>query len=107
MIKGLDAPSLPEALAAGSADGLPVVDMGKLTVAEVDAVRSDFWELMGWWRERKMQQVYQSTQKETARQTYHVETQFIKLIHREAESEGVSITEVVNRAFRAYFERLR
>jgi hypothetical protein len=107
MIKGLDAPSLPEALAAGSADGLPVVDMGKLPVAEVDAVRSDFWELIGWWRERKMQQVYQSTPKETARQTYHVETQFIKLIHREAESEGVSITEVVNQAFRAYFERLR
>jgi hypothetical protein len=27
------------------------------------------------------------------------------MIHREAEPEGVSITEVVNRAFRAYFER--
>jgi hypothetical protein len=51
--------------------------------------------------------VYQSTPKETAHQAYHIETQFIKLIHREAESEGVSITEVVNQAFRAYFERLR
>ena len=34
-----------------------------------------------------------------------VEKRFIRLIHREAESEGVSITEVVNRAFRVYFER--
>jgi hypothetical protein len=34
-----------------------------------------------------------------------VEKRCIQLIHREAESEGVSITEVVNRAFRVYFER--
>jgi hypothetical protein len=43
----------------------------------------------------------------TARQTYHVEKPFIRLIHREAASEGISITEVVNPAFRAYFERGR
>ena len=43
----------------------------------------------------------------TARQTYHVEKPFIRMIHREAASEGVSITEVVNRAFRAYFGGVR
>jgi hypothetical protein len=41
----------------------------------------------------------------TACQTYHVEKPFIRMIHRKAESEGISITEVFNRAFRAYFER--
>jgi hypothetical protein len=33
----------------------------------------------------------------------HVEKSFIRMIHRKAESEGISITDVVNRAFRAFF----
>jgi hypothetical protein len=36
-------------------------------------------------------------------QTYHVERRYLELIREEA--EGVSITEVVNRALRGYFER--
>jgi pseudouridine-5'-phosphate glycosidase len=43
--------------------------------------------------------------RDTARQTYHVERRYIELIREEAEAEGVSITEVVNRAFKTYFER--
>jgi hypothetical protein len=39
-----------------------------------------------------------------ARQTYHVERRYIELIRHEAETECMSITEVVNRAFRTYFE---
>jgi hypothetical protein len=38
-------------------------------------------------------------------QTYHVERRYLELIREEAEAEGVSITEVVNRALRVYFER--
>jgi hypothetical protein len=45
----------------------------------------------------KMQRVYAGTPRETQRQTYHVEKEYIRLIHREAEAEGVSITEVVLR----------
>jgi hypothetical protein len=105
IIKGLDAPVPAQALASDSGNGLPMVDTGKLTPAEAEAVRMDFWELIGWWRERKLQRVYEGTPRETARQTYHVETRFIRLIHQKAEGEGVSITEVVNRAFKAYFER--
>jgi hypothetical protein len=58
-------------------------------------------------RECKLQRAYERTPRETARQTYHVEKRFIRLIYHEAESEGVSITEVVNRVFRVYFERGR
>jgi hypothetical protein len=36
-------------------------------------------------------------------QTYHVERRYLELIREEA--EVVSITEVVNRALRVYFER--
>src|SRR5215211_5422716 len=46
--------------ASDSGNGLPVVDTGKLTPAEADAVRADFWELIEWWRERKLQRVYES-----------------------------------------------
>ena len=105
IIKGLDAAPSSEVVPPNSTDGLPVVDTGKLTPAEVEEMRSDFWELIEWWRERKLQRVYQSTPRETARQTYHVDKKYIRLIHREADAEGVSITEVVNRAFSAYFER--
>jgi hypothetical protein len=105
MIKALGPAPPATASAAGVAAGVPVVDTDKLTAAEVDAVRTDFWELIAWWRQRRAQRVYASTPRETMRQTFHVEKPFIRLIHREAEAEGVSITEVVNRAFRAYFER--
>jgi hypothetical protein len=102
MIKGMDAPVSSQGSALDSGTSLPVVNTGKLTPAEADAMRSDFWEMIGWWREHKLQRDYQSTPKETARQTFHVEKQFIRLIHDEAEAEGVSITEVVNRAFRTF-----
>jgi hypothetical protein len=105
IIKELGAGPSSEMVPSNSTDGVPVVDIGKLTPAEVEEMRADFWELIEWWRERKLQRVYQSTPRETARQTYHVDKKYIRLIHREADAEGVSITEVVNRAFMAYFER--
>jgi hypothetical protein len=104
MIKGLGAALAAEVTTSAPPGGVPVVDMGKLTLEEVEAVRGDFWELIGWWRERKRQQVEQRQPRETSRQTYHVEKRYITLIHREAAAEGVSITEVVNRAFKTYFE---
>ena len=105
IIKEMDAPIASQASVSNSGNGLPVVDTGKLTPAEAEAVRADFWELIGWWRERRVQRAQDSTPRETARQTFHVETRFIRLIHHEAEAEGVSITEVVNRAFREYFDK--
>jgi hypothetical protein len=82
-----------------------VVDTGTLSPAELEAVRSDFWEMIGWWRDRRLKQVHASIPRDTARQTYHVERRYIELIRHEAETEGISITEVVNRALGAYFEK--
>jgi hypothetical protein len=64
-------------------------------------------ELVDWWQQRQRQRVYDSLPRETARQTYHVETQWIELIRKEADAEGVSLMQVVNRAFRIYFETTR
>jgi len=105
MIKALDAPPPLTPSAADAENGLPVVDTRALTPEEVEAVRGDFWELIEWWRERKLQRVYESTPRETARQTFYVEKRYIRLIHQEAEGEGISITEVINRAFKTYFEK--
>jgi hypothetical protein len=65
---------------------------------------SELQELIDWWQQRQRQRVYDSLPRETSRQTYHVETQWIELIRKEADAEGVSLMQVVNRAFRAYFE---
>jgi hypothetical protein len=110
MIKHLDEAPVPKTPAAAPlvpTESVPVVDTGTLSPAELEAVRSDFWEMIGWWRDRRLKQVHASTPRDTTRQTYHVEQRYIELIRAEAEAEGVSITEVVNRAFGVYFERTK
>jgi ribosome-binding protein aMBF1 (putative translation factor) len=79
--------------------------MGTLTPAELEAVQSDVWEMIGWWRNRRLKQVHARTPRDTAPQTDHIERRYIERIREEAEAEGVSIREVVNRAFRAYCQR--
>jgi len=108
IIKQLDAsPALktPAAAPLVPAVSPPVVDIGTLSPAELETVRLDFWEMIGWWRDRRLKQINARTPRDTARQTYHVERRYIELIREEAEAEGVSITEVVNRALRVYFEK--
>ena len=102
-LEGSPAPKTPASAPSVPAVSPPVVDTGTLSPAELEAVRSDFWEMIGWWRDRRLKQINASTPRDTARQTYHVEKRYIELIREEAEAEGVSIMEVVNRALRAYF----
>jgi DNA-binding transcriptional regulator LsrR (DeoR family) len=61
-------------------------------------------DLLTWWRERKqLMQTSHDPEHETERKTYHVEKRYIAAIERDADLERVSITEIVNRAFRHYF----
>jgi hypothetical protein len=105
LIKTLDGLSSLDPLSPVPTISPPVVDTSTLSPAELDAVKSDFWEMITWWRDRKLKVIQASTPRDTQRQTYHVERRYIELIKHEAETEGVSITEVVNRALRMYFER--
>jgi transcriptional regulator with XRE-family HTH domain len=105
LIKTLNGSSSPQPLSPAPAISPPVVDTSTLSPAELDAVKADFWEMITWWRDRKLKLIQASTPRDTQRQTYHVERRYIELIKHEAETEGVSITEVVNRALRMYFER--
>jgi hypothetical protein len=118
IIKNLDTPSPPSPDASPTTKtpaatssipfvSTPMIDTGTLAPAELEAVRSDFWEMIRWWRDRKIKLVNKGRPRETTRATYHVERRFVELIREEAEAEGISITEVVNRALRAYFEGKR
>ncbi len=105
LIKTLDGSSSLDPLSPAPALSPPVVDTGTLSPAELEAVKADFWEMITWWRDWKLKAVQASIPRDTQRQTYHVERRYIELIKHEAETEGMSITEVVNRALRMYFER--
>jgi IS30 family transposase len=68
-------------------------------------MRFDLIEMIEWWRQRKkIAQEYAGTPRETVRMTYHVEPRYVEWIKEFAKSEGVSITDIVNRAFRQFFE---
>jgi hypothetical protein len=105
LIKTLYGSSSLHPLSSAPAISPPVVDTGTLSLTELDAVKADFWETITWWGDRKLKVVQASTPRDTHKQIYHVERRYIELIKHEAETEGVSITEVVNRTLRMYFER--
>ena len=62
-------------------------------------------EMVAWWQSRKatITQACDATQ-ETERITFHVERRWIEAIRRQADLDGLTITQVVNEAFRQHFE---
>jgi hypothetical protein len=73
-------------------------------IAELDAIKSDLLEVVHWWRTRKLQRVSPGPPRDTQRQTWHVDKRWIERVKEMAELEGVSQAEIVDRAFRQYFE---
>ena len=69
-------------------------------------IMSDLTEIVAWWQERKatLLQAY-DTSRETERTTFHVERRWVEAIRRQADLDRLTITQVVNEAFRHYFER--
>jgi Ribbon-helix-helix protein, copG family len=67
---------------------------------------ADFQEMLAWWRKRKylLAQANESPAP-TERWTLHVEKPFIERIKAEAEAEHVTVTEIINRIIRHYYER--
>ena len=58
-----------------------------------------------WWSTRKLQRVSPGPTRETQRQTWHLNKQWIEAVKEMAEIEGGSQAEIVDRAFRHFFER--
>ncbi|MGH8068860.1 MAG: hypothetical protein ACRERE_27230 [Candidatus Entotheonellia bacterium] len=63
----------------------------------------DLFEMVQWWRERKLRRVDPCGPRDTERWTVRIEHQWIERVKEEA--EGVPIMSIVNRALRQYFER--
>jgi hypothetical protein len=62
-------------------------------------------EMAAWWQSRKdtLTQACDTTQ-ETERITFHVERRWTEAIRRQADLDGLTITHVVNQAFRHHFD---
>ena len=67
---------------------------------------SDLTEIVTWWQDRKatLLQAHDAS-RETERTTFHVERRWVEAIRRQADLDHLTITQVVNEAFRRYFER--
>jgi hypothetical protein len=62
-------------------------------------------EMAAWWEGRKASLAHASdATQETERMTFHVERRWIEAIRRQADLDGLTITQVVNKAFRQHFE---
>jgi hypothetical protein len=67
---------------------------------------SDLTEIVTWWQERKatLHQARDAS-RETERTTFHVERRWVEAIRRQADLDGLTYTQIVNEAFRQYFEQ--
>ena len=96
-------PGTPTVMPRGG-PGIPQVDHRPQTPAELDAIKADLLEVVQWWRARKMPRVDPGGPRDTQRWTVHVEKRWIARVKEMADVEGVSQTEIVDRALRQYFE---
>jgi len=63
-------------------------------------------ELLAWWHERAAASARASdASRQTERMTFHVEQRWREAIRRTCDREGMTLTQIVNEAFRQYFER--
>jgi DNA-binding transcriptional regulator LsrR (DeoR family) len=85
-------------------EGTPVVHQGLPQPTQDPESNEDLRELLEWWNARKRAlQTKDDPEQETERKTYHVQKRYIEAIQRAADLERVSITEIVNRAFKQFF----
>ncbi len=89
----------------GQRMGIPNVYKSTQLPEKATETQDELQELLTWWRERKLTvQMKDDPEQETERKTYHVQKRYIEAIQRAADLERVSITEIVNRAFKQFFD---
>jgi hypothetical protein len=100
--------SLPAKTTDVDIRGSTDVHTGGTTKVHIDlplADLADFHELLAWWRRRKhLLTQANAAPAPTERWTLHIEKPFIARIKGEAEAEHVTVTEVINRIIRHYYE---
>lgn len=97
--EGAPEKGVPEASPATQPHGTPELQ-------ELLDSLDDLKEVLVWWKERqRAPSIARDADQETQRQTYHVQKRYIEAVKRAADLERVSIAEIVNRAFAAYFNK--
>ena len=105
-LHALSTPQVNMGLPHASDECVPEVHHGTHAPAEITAVWDEMQEILAWWRARKRAlETDADTGQETHRQTYHVQKRYIEAIKRASDMERVSIAEIVNRAFKEFFDR--
>jgi transposase len=65
---------------------------------------ADLQALLAWWRDRQATlSAAAEGDRQTERTTFHVEKRWIEAIRRQADLDGQTITQIVNKAFQAFF----
>jgi hypothetical protein len=83
-----------------AAKSTPDVNMGTLTPPQIAALP----ELLDWWQRRQETRAAAAAgERQTARVTFHIEKRWIDAIRRQAALDHATITQIVNRAFQAFF----
>lgn len=68
---------------------------------------ADFQAMLAWWRRRQhLLAASQEAPADTERWTLHVEKPFIQRVKAEADAEHVTVTELINRIIRHYYQRV-
>lgn len=75
---------------------------------KLDGMVDDLSEIVTWWQERKATlQTSQDDSRETRRVTFFVEKRWEDMIRRQSDIDGLTYTQIVNEAFKQYFEGKR
>jgi len=63
-------------------------------------------EIVAWWQSCNATLEHaQDASRQTKRITFHVEQRWIEAVRRQADLDGLTYTQIVNEAFRQYFEQ--
>ena len=72
---------------------------------EIEAMKADLWEVVQWWRSRKLRQAQPRQARNMVRWTIHVDPHWKNRVMELSDAQRTSLTDVVDDIFRAYFER--
>jgi hypothetical protein len=74
---------------------------------EMEAMKADLWEVVQWWRSRKLRQAQPRQARDMVRWTIHVDPHWKERVMELSDAQRTSITDVVDAVFRTYFEHPR
>jgi hypothetical protein len=75
--------------------------------AVLEDLQGDLIEMARWWRDRKLRQAQPRLARDTVRWTIHVDRRWRDRVIELSDAERASITDVMDRIFRTYFESTR